>query len=117
MLREKGYPVESLANILSRAVPLKFMFRRSDRAILSRAGLIPSFMKIITDFLHVAESVLRNSFSVMKKFPRFYLLYMKFQYLVHNSRPQEPVQFSHVQILIHYVSNIYLNTSIKSAGI
>ena len=45
------------------------------------------------------------------------LLYPKFQYHVHNSRPQEPAQFSHVQILIHYVSNIYLNTSIKAAGI
>jgi hypothetical protein len=72
VLREKRYPVESLADILSRAVPLKFMFRRNDRTILSRAGLRPSFMKIITDFLQIAESVLRNSFSVMEKFPRFY---------------------------------------------
>jgi hypothetical protein len=37
----------------------KFIFR-SERAILSRAGLRPSFMNIITDFLQVRESLLRN---------------------------------------------------------
>jgi hypothetical protein len=72
--------------------PFKFIFRRSDRAILSRAGLRASFMKIITNFLHVTESVLRNRwFLSYEEIPQV-LLYLKVQYHVHNSRPQEPVQ-------------------------